>query len=282
MKLRYRFALAMLPLLAACSKAPAPAPAPAAAPAATEAPAATQAETPAATAAAPVATPASPAAAAETPAAPATATPPSPAAALEPTAPTAPTAEALVAGKDYELIADGQPFEPLAGKIEVAELFNYACPACNGFNPYLREWKKKQAADVNVIYVPLDFRPDFVQYARAYYAAEALGLVEKTHDAVYEALHQKHTVPGEGEKPDEARIAAFYAQYGAKADEFQQLMDGFAVNVKIAKARQFGTRSRVVSTPSLVINGKYLVKGKTWDELLAHASALVAQERARK
>jgi len=134
---------------------------------------------------------------------------------------------------------------------------------------------------VHVIYVPVEFRPDFLQYARAYYAADSFGLVGKTHDAVYEAIHQLHTVPGEGDAPDEGKIAAFYAKYGAKPDEFLQAMDGFAVNVKIAKAKQFAMRSRITSTPSIVVNGKYLVKGKSWEDNLRITDLLIASERGR-
>src|SRR3546814_9031641 len=99
--------------------------------------------------------------------------------------------------------------------IEVAEVFNYVCPACAGFDPVLQEWKKKQPAYVHVVYVPADFRPDFKAYARAYYAAAALGLVEKTHEAVYAAIHEQHTQPGEGMTP---------ARSEAHTSELQSLM----------------------------------------------------------
>ncbi|WP_020649601.1 thiol:disulfide interchange protein DsbA/DsbL [Solimonas variicoloris] len=187
----------------------------------------------------------------------------------------------LKAGEDYVLIANGAPLDPQPGKVEVVEAFNYACPACAAFNAPFQEWKKKLPADVNVVYAPLDFRADFVQYARAYYAAATLGLVDKTHDAVYAAIHDKHTLPGEGQKPDEGRIAAFYAGYGADPAVFRATMDSFTVNARITKARQFAQQSQVRSTPSLIINGRYLVKGKTWEDLLRHADQLIAEERRR-
>lgn len=187
----------------------------------------------------------------------------------------------LVAGRDYLLIGDGSPFDTPAGKVELVEFFNYACPACNAFNPRFSEWKKKLGADVHVVYAPLDFRPDFVQYARAYYAAEALGVADQAHEAVYDAIHQLHTLPGEGQPPDQARIAEFYSKfYGVKRDEFLQLMDGFAVNAKIGRARAFAMKSQVRSTPSLVVNGRYLVKGDSWDDMLRISDQLIQKERA--
>src|ERR1043166_1638431 len=95
---------------------------------------------------------------------------------------------ALMEGRDYLLIPNGAPLSPQPGKIEVVELFNYACPACNTFEPKFVAWKRDLPAYVHVTYAALDFRPDFVPYARAYYAADVLGLVERTHEAVFDAI----------------------------------------------------------------------------------------------
>lgn len=247
----------LLPLVAACSK--------------TETPA-----TPAATseAAAP-ATEAAPAAPA------ATAAP-----AAEPTAPNnnpvvPPQGPAPVAGTDYVLIEGGQPWEPQNGTVEVAEMFNYICPACYSFDPTLRNWKAKQPADVRVVYVPAQFRPDFVPYAKAYFAAQTLGIEDKSHAAVYEAIHVKHSIPAEGDKPDEAKVAEFYTAYGVSAAQFLSTMKSFAVAGKVNKANQFAVRSKVEGTPSLIVNGKYLVKGRSWEDMLRITDHLVAMERAQ-
>ena len=75
-----------------------------------------------------------------------------------------------------------------------------------------------------------------MQYAHAYYAAQALNLVDKTHAAVYDAVHTKHTLPAEGQKPDEEKIAAFYAGYGASQADFLSTMKSFGVDVKVRRA----------------------------------------------
>ena len=258
MKSRYALTLmALLPILAACSKQEAAAPVADTAPAA-EAPVVAEA---------PVATPAE--------------------AAAEPAAANnnpvvAPTGPALVPGTDYVEIKGGQPFDPLEGKVEVVEVFGYVCPACNAFQSSVRAWKAKLPADVRVTYVPALFGPDWIPYAHAFYAAESLGLVDKTHDAVYDAIHAKNTLPGEGEKPTAAPIAAFYSQYGVSAEQFTNAMNSFAINGKLNKARQFAVRSQISGTPSLIVNGKYLVKGRNWDDMLRIADQLIAQERAAK
>lgn len=263
MSMRHLLAALLLPVLASCSKPAEPAP---------PAPAAVV-EREAATAPAP-----QPAAEAAAPAAAEPAAPAEPASPAPPAAAAAAPA-ALPAASDYQQIPNGQPFEPADGKIEVVEFFNYACPACDRFDPLLEAWKAKLPADVNFVYIPVDFRPDFVQYARAYYAAESMGLVEKTHTAVYKAIHDLHTLPGEGQPQDESRVAAFYAKYGADPKQFQQLMDSFTVNTEIARGRKFMTACQITGTPTLVIDGRYVVKGKGGEDTLRVASQLIAAAR---
>lgn len=257
MKFRYALTLmALLPVLAACGKQETAVPA-----AATTAPATgAAAEAPAAT---PVEAAAEPAVANDNPI-------------------VAPTGPALIPGTDYVEIPGGQPFDPLDGKIEVVEVFGYVCPACNMFQSSVRAWKAKLPADVRVTYVPALFGPDWLPYAHAFYAAESLGLVDKTHDAVYDAIHAKNSLPGEGDKPTAAPIAAFYANYGVSAEQFTNAMNSFAINGKLNKAKQFAVRSQISGTPSLIVNGKYLVKGRSWDDMLRIADQLIAQERAAK
>ncbi|SEM12072.1 Thiol:disulfide interchange protein DsbA [Pseudoxanthomonas sp. GM95] len=193
---------------------------------------------------------------------------------------TPPQGPAPIAGTDYIAIPDGQPFEPANGKIEVVEFFNYICPFCYQYSPRFLDWKSKLPSDVRVTYVPATFRPDFAVYARAFYAAEVLGISAKTHEAAYKAVHVDGTLPGEGQTIDESKIAQFYSQYGVTAEQFSATMKSFAVSARLQKARQFAIQSTMNSTPSIVVDGKYLVKGRSWDDVLRIADHLIAQERA--
>jgi thiol:disulfide interchange protein DsbA len=184
-----------------------------------------------------------------------------------------------VAGKDYIEIPSRGPLDPpVAGTVVVEEFFNYICPACNGFEPGFVAWQAKLPAYAKVVHVPATFRADFVPYAKAYYAAESLGLVEKTHQAVYNGIHIERTIPAEGERPNEDRIAEFYSAYGVSKDDFLRAMQSFGVQVKVRRATEYMTRARVPSTPTLVVNGKYLVRGNSYDDMLRIASFLIEKE----
>jgi thiol:disulfide interchange protein DsbA len=297
------FPLMLVLGLAACGDKPAetPAaaePAPAAAePAATPAPEAPAETAPAADApteaAAPVegepaATPA-PEAPADT--APAAETPADAGAPVEgePTAPAAPESPAPAApavdmanapreGIDYTVLASPQPTYGQGG-IEVAEVFAYTCIHCANLQPLLNSWKAQQPSDVRFTYVPGAFGGIADNFARGYFAAEATGLLDKTHDNLFKAV----LIERKFQTASVEEIADWYASQGADRDAFLSTMQSFAVNAKLNRARQFAMRTGVESTPTMIVNGKYsaIANGERGAEgLLQTVDWLVARERA--
>jgi thiol:disulfide interchange protein DsbA len=90
----------------------------------------------------------------------------------------------------------------------------------------------------------------------------------------------RFTLPGEGKKPDEAAIAKFYGRYGADPKQFADAMHSFAVDAKLNRGKQFMTRGGVQGTPTIIVDGKYRVIGKSYDDMLRITNQLIAQERA--
>ena len=90
----------------------------------------------------------------------------------------------LVAGTDYIEIPGGTPYQPLNGKIEIVEVFAYWCGHCAEFQPLVDTWKAKLPKDVRFTYVPAAFGGPWTNYGKAYYAAETMGLVERTPDGL--------------------------------------------------------------------------------------------------
>lgn len=185
-----------------------------------------------------------------------------------------------VEGTDYEVIPNGQPFEAVPGKVEVVEVFNHVCPACASFQPLVSAWKSSLPADVNFVYVPALFGGPFDTYARAFYAAQAMGLQDKSHDALYRAIHIDRTLKGERGQDTPQEIGRFYQAYGADPAQFAEAMGSFAVEGRLAKAKQFAQRSGIQGTPTLVVAGKYRVTAPSRIDQVRVANQLISMERA--
>jgi thiol:disulfide interchange protein DsbA len=164
-------------------------------------------------------------------------------------------AVAAEAGKNYFLIEPPQPTAS-GDKVEVLEVFSYACIHCAHLQPYADEIKAKLPAYAEFSYMPAIFNEQWEAYARAFYTAQSLGLLDKTHQAMFDALHRDHRVFRSFDD-----IAAFYGEHGADVEKFKQTATSFEVESKLARARSVVPKYGVDGTPTIIVDGKYRITG---------------------
>lgn len=180
-----------------------------------------------------------------------------------------------VEGRDYALIEDGAPYQPLAGRIEVAEVFAYWCDHCARFQPMVEAWQRKLPKDVRLSYVPLPSGRDDA-FARGFFATQAAGGLAKVHAPLFVAVHDEQSVP---RNPSIDELSAWYGQRGLDAAKLRAAMASPALADRLAEAHQFAVRSGVEGTPTLIVNGRYRILGRSLEELLSNADAVIAQLR---
>lgn len=203
-------------------------------------------------------------------------------------------ADEPVAGTTYMLVEPPQPTST-GDKIEVLEVFSFACPACNAFQPAMAEIKKSLPADAEVRYLPASFRSDedWPVFQRAFFTAQALGIEDKSHQAMFDAVWKDKTLAIYDESnrklvdplPDINAIARFYAKFGVKPADFVATAGSFAINTKMKRADEQIKAYGVDSTPTVIVNGKYRVTPRTaggWDQMVSVVEYLVHKEQAAK
>lgn len=140
------------------------------------------------------------------------------------------------------------------GNIEVVELFWYGCPHCFQLEPHIEHWLKESPNDVTFVRMPAVMGPGWELHARAYYAAALLGVEDKTHAPLFDAIHRKRE-----NLFNQGALSAFYANYGVKPSEFDQALKSFSVNSKIMQAKNRQKDYRATGVPAIIVNGKYRV-----------------------
>jgi thiol:disulfide interchange protein DsbA len=256
MKNRHVFVSVLLLALAACSQQPAATPPAPAADASTAAPSAQS--TPAA---APVAAPATPdpAAAAKTPP-----TPPAEESKLEKVSPL-PAAGQLPAGKwvagtNYKVLMPAQPTDAPPGKVEVLEIFWYACPHCYALEPFLTAWLKHKSPYIEFRRVPVTWQPVHQSHARLFYALEALGKESALHADIFTEMHErKNYMFAQGNDAETLSAQTnFVKAHGISAADFANAYNSFTVQTDLSKADDLVHRYHVDGVPTIIINGKYV------------------------
>lgn len=162
-------------------------------------------------------------------------------------------------------------------KIEVVEIFWYGCPHCFSLEPVTQAWSKNIADDVDFKFMPAVFGRSWQAHAKAYYVSELLGLQEKTHGAIFNAIHlDKRRLNSED------KLAEFFTDYGVSEANFKKQFNSFAVNSRLSQAdskiRAYGARG----VPGLIVNGKYLVSAQSAggnNQIFSVVDFLIEQER---
>ncbi|MEZ5523708.1 MAG: thiol:disulfide interchange protein DsbA/DsbL [Pseudomonadales bacterium] len=141
-------------------------------------------------------------------------------------------------------------------KIEVVELFWYGCPHCYALEPLVERWKAEAPSDVEFVRMPAVLNKTWEIHARAYYAAQALGILEQSHEDLFEALH-KHRKP----LVTQESLAAFYTEYGVTEEDFNKAFKSFPVSGQISRVKKAQREYRTTGVPVVIVNGKYKVSG---------------------
>ena len=156
-------------------------------------------------------------------------------------------------GVHYKMVQPAQPTNN-ADKVEVVEVFGYLCSHCNNFQPFIDSWSERQPESVDYLRMPVVFQRAWGPFARFYYATEALGILGQAHPAIFKAIHTDR----QRLRSDED-LAGFVSQFGVSAEDYQRAARSFAVDTKMRRAVTMAQRYGVTGTPSVIVNGKYLV-----------------------
>lgn len=158
----------------------------------------------------------------------------------------------FVEGKHYRVLPQQQP-TTTGTKIEVVEAFSYMCPHCFSFQPYLHEWLKGQQ-DVTLVRLPVALgHVKWLSTAKAYFVAEALGVLEQSHMAMFENIHRLRK-----DLSDPKEQALFYTDYGISEADYNKALASFAVDTRIKRSHVMARNYQLSGTPTVIINGKYI------------------------
>ena len=179
-------------------------------------------------------------------------------------------------GKDYFTLKTPAPVRDKT-KVEVVELFWYGCPSCRAFDPLVSAWKAKQPEFVDFWHSPAVFSKVWKVHAKAFYAADALGVGEEMHQPLFDALYKdKKSLPNEN------ALAKFFSGYGIEEEKFRKAYNSFSMNPMVEQAVKRSKNYGVKNVPVMVVNGKYWVEVRaagSYSRLLEIVDYLVEKER---
>ncbi|WP_150046277.1 thiol:disulfide interchange protein DsbA/DsbL [Methylomonas rhizoryzae] len=180
---------------------------------------------------------------------------------------------------NYESVSPPQPVQK-PDKVEVIEFFWYGCPHCYSLEPEMNKWLAKKPENVNFIRQPAVFSDLWAKHAKAFFTAEALGIVEKVHADLFDAIQNKKQ-----KLATEDELAKFFVTHGVKDEDFRAAYHSFLVDAKMRQAETMAARYGITGVPALIVNGKYRVTAttaKSQENMLSVTDQLIQQESQAK
>lgn len=176
----------------------------------------------------------------------------------------------------YSLLIPPQPTHS-GKKIEVLEFFFYGCIHCFHLHTYLNKWEQTMPKDVELNFVPVHFNPSWEPMAYTYYALKEMGQQKRLDDKLYDEWNTQRVPLLEMDK-----IADFVAQNGVNRAKFLKYYQSFSVRDEVENARQMTMSYQIEGTPTLVVDGKYVITGLTPPETIRALDEVIAKARQER
>ncbi len=153
-------------------------------------------------------------------------------------------------------------------KVEVVEVFSYACIHCKTFDPALEQWRAGQVDSVLFRRVPAVFNRTWATFAQAYYTAEVLEVAQAVHTPLFKAIHEQ----GVDLREPELIAILFETFGGVPKEEFDQVFNSFGVRSRVQQATARGRAYGISGVPTLIVDGLFRTDGQ-----MAGSNAMMLQ-----
>ena len=174
--------------------------------------------------------------------------------------------EEYEAGIDYHVLENKEDTEAnesapdVSEKITVVEYFSYGCLACKKFEVQISNWLENKADDVEFKREAVVFQESWALLAKAYYTAVELDVLDAVHIPMFEAIHEDKRAMHEPKNIEQ--LFKEEAQIDSKVFR-QTFYEDDTIVDEILKIHERAQSLRIQNTPTVVVDGKYLVNTRT-------------------
>lgn len=184
-----------------------------------------------------------------------------------------------IEGEHYQLAE--APTRVSGEAVEVMEFFSYGCVHCYNFDPDLEDWVQDQGGKINFLRLPLIGSDYWRMLGRAFYTMQALDMDSRHHHNLFRQIHGKGVAFN---SPD--KLQAFFEDAGVSPEDFERTFNSAEVARQVSRAGRLARRLQVSSVPTIVVQGKYVVKTtrsmgpKRMLEVMTHLLGKVQAEKS--
>ena len=188
------------------------------------------------------------------------------------------TADRFHEGSQYQRIDPPAPLTDHKDKVEVVEMFFYACPHCYELEPKMQQWLKDRPY-VDFHRMPAIVGPTWADQARAFYMIKTLENSDQMHAALFRVIHE------DGKQIyNEYTVVEFFASQGVDRQKALDLYRSPETAARVNEARIRTVKYGLRGVPAVIVNGKFKIAPyfvRNQEEMLEVLDSLVEKERGK-
>lgn len=153
---------------------------------------------------------------------------------------------------DLKITASDHTMGPDTAKVTLVEYSDLQCPACQSYNPVVKELLNKHPKDLRLVYrhFPLDMHEHALEAAYAAEAAAKQGKFFEYHDLLFDNQQD-----WEKAKNVTSLFMKYARELKLNEKQFTADMKSKDVQAKVEADKMSGTQLKINSTPTFYING---------------------------
>ena len=168
-----------------------------------------------------------------------------------------------ISDTDYVVLEERINFDN-ATSANVLEFFWYGCPHCQVFEDDLQAWLASLPAGIRFARLAAVWNEAMFLHARAFYTAQELGLLDAIHKELFVRIIAIRT--NKDLSVQRERLRALFQQHGIPKQRFASVFDSERVSKQVHRGMAIAKASQISSTPSFLVNGKYVLTGSGFSD----------------
>ncbi|MFT7560264.1 MAG: thiol:disulfide interchange protein DsbA [Flavobacteriales bacterium] len=173
------------------------------------------------------------------------------------------------------------------GKIEVTEIFRFACGGCYYFEKTVAKWKADGLpAQTEFVQSPVVWDDRTKERAKVLVIGKALKLEAETKAAIFKAIHEApNQKVANAALMDDDSVIALFVGLGVKAEKVKKLLKNSTIKHRVNQMDERARAFAVNGTPEIFVDGRFRISSKPaggFEDMLKIADHLVEKIAAEK
>jgi thiol:disulfide interchange protein DsbA len=161
-------------------------------------------------------------------------------------------------GTHYTKLSQPVPTVVSAGKIEVAEVFRFGCPACFRFEEHIRAWDMPEQAEF--VKTPVVWERVTETHATIYHIGKRMKKEKEISAGIFKAIFENNPAGNQRALSKREDVLSFLQGFGFSEAKASKFLDNKTIAKDVEESKVRAEQFAIDATPELFVDGRYRIQ----------------------